>query len=134
VGFAKIGIVSSVPAAGVKPGTGAAVDSLRVVLGNVLEITGKNAAGACTLTLLRWFPPPQSPVPDGFPGTNIDPTGEWRRWREDATISVGAMTDFSGRYEFGHDSAEYWLLLESHSGDAPSLTADAQGVYYRRTR
>ena len=134
--FEKLGVVGSVPAPGTTPGTGDAADALRVVQGNVLVITGANPAGASgTLTLMRWFPPPRAPVPDGFKGQNIDALGEWRPWREDAPIQVAAGPSFfSGRYEFGHDSAEYWLLLSGGGLAADDVTADAQGVYYRRTR
>lgn len=133
--FEKIGIVSAIPAAGTAPGSGAAADALRVIQGNVLEITGTYSSGAAgTLTLLRWFPPPRAPVPDGFKGQNISALGEWRPWREDAPIQVAAGPSFfSGRYEFGHDSAEYWLLLAALDSPLNAL-ADAQGVYYRRTR
>lgn len=128
--FRRIGVVSAVPAAGVKPGEGAAANALRVDLGQVLEITLKNASGgaAGTATLLRWFPPPQNPQSaDGFVST-LSTSGEWRVWREDSPIIVSAGESYaSGRYDVPRDSTEYWLLFSA----VTTLTADAQGVYYR---
>lgn len=130
--FRKIGVVTSVPAAGAAnaPGKGAAVDALKTELGQVLEITGLNAGGAGTAVLLRWFPPPQNPAPPGFAST-LNAAGEWRRWREDAPMTCGASTDFSGRYESPRDSTEYWLLIAVPGDGTPNLSADAQAVYYR---
>lgn len=130
--FQKIGVVTSVPAAGAAnaPGKGAAANALKVDLGQVLEITGKNAGGAGTAVLLRWFPPPQDPAPAGF-SSNLNSAGEWRRWREDAPMICAAGTDFSGRYELPRDSTEYWMLLAVAGDGTPDLTADAQGAYYR---
>lgn len=134
--FEKIGVVSSIPAAGTAPRSGAAADSLRVELGNVIEITGSYSSGtAGTLTLLRWFPPPRAPVPDGFKGQNINALGEWRPWREDAPIKVSSGPSFfSGRFEFAHDQAGDWLLLSAAIDSPANVLADAQGAYYRRTR
>lgn len=128
--FRKIGVVTSVPAAGVAPGTGAAVDAIKIDLGNVLEITGANAGGAGTAVLLRWIPPPQNPAPPGFAST-VNALGEWRKWREDAPMICAAGDQFSGRYEVPRDSTEYWLLLAVNGDGTPNLTADAQGVFYR---
>lgn len=131
-GFRRIGVVDSIPAAGVLPGTGAALLAYRAELGSVLEITAKaTAPSAGTLTLLRWFPPPQ---PDAV--STVDPAGEWRPWREDSPIVVLASLGtvlVSGRYEQADDSIEYWLLMGSisYGGPSPVVVADAQCVYYR---
>ena len=128
--FRKIGVVASIPAAVAVPGGVDAADAIKIDLGNVLEITGVNAGGAGTAVLLRWIPPPQNPAPPGFAST-VNALGEWRKWREDAPMICAAGDQFSGRYEVPRDSTEYWLLLAVNGDGTPSLTADAQGVFYR---
>lgn len=128
--FRKIGVVTSIPAAGAVPGGVDAADAIKIDLGNVLEITGKNTGGAGTAILLRWMPPPQNPAAPGFTST-LDALGEWRKWREDAPMICAAGDQFSGRYEIPRDSTEYWLLLAANGDGTPTLTADAQGVFYR---
>lgn len=130
MGWRKIGVVASVPAAGVEPGTGAAALAFRADLGNVLEITAKNAnAGASTLTLLRWFPPPAAPAEPGT--TTLNMSGEWREWAEDRPIVLRASATSSGRYELPRDSLSYWLLLVGNAGIVADVTADAQVSPYR---
>lgn len=130
MGFQRIGVVTTIPAAGVAPGTGAAAQALEVNLGQVLEITGTNSGGAGEAYLLRWFPPPQNPAPPGFVST-LNAAGEWRKWREDVPMVCGANDTFSGRYDVARDSTEHWLLLAVPGDGTPTLTADAQGVYFR---
>jgi hypothetical protein len=128
-GFRKIGIVGAIPGAGTKPGTGNSADAYRCELGNVLEITGTNAEALTeTLTLLRWVVP--SPEPGA--SSNINASGEWRVWREDAPIQVTSSNlTFSARYELIEEGGSYFLLLASSDDNLSDLTADAQSVYYR---
>lgn len=128
--FRKIGVVTSIPAAGAVPGGVDAAEAIKIDLGNVLEITGVNAGGGGTAVLLRWIPPPQDPAPPGFAST-LNVLGEWRKWREDAPMVCDPGAHFSGRYEIPRDSTEYWLLFAINGDGTPTLTADAQGVYYR---
>ncbi len=129
--FAKIGIVDTIPAAGVSPGTGEAAAALRVEMGNVLEITGENTGeDTGTLTLLRWHGPVPTANPQGL-SRNLNAIGEWRPWRQDAPIIAAATAFFDGRYEIPHDDANYWLLLVD-GPDIDDVLADAQGAYYRQ--
>ena len=75
-------------------------------------------------------PPPQNPPPPGFVST-LNAAGEWRKWREDVPMVCAAGDTFSGRYDVARDSTEYWLLLAVSGDGTPTLTADAQGVYFR---
>jgi uncharacterized NAD-dependent epimerase/dehydratase family protein len=122
----KLGIVAAIPAAGVAPGTGAAVDAFRSAEGNVLEITGTNSAAgaAATLTLLRWC------IPNPGSGASLAANGEWRIWLEDRPIVVpAAPSQFSARYEHPEDETNYWLLLSSIP--VATLLADVNCVHYR---
>jgi hypothetical protein len=130
----RIGVVTAIPPAGAAnaPGSGLAVNALRVELGNVIEITGASSGVAGTAILLRWFPPPPTPAPPGFSST-LNTAGEWRPWREDAPMQVAAGPSFfSGRYDIPKNESESWLLM-ALGGDAgtPTITADAQGSFYR---
>lgn len=131
--LAKIGIVDTIPAPGTSPGTGAAAASLRIEMGNVVEITGSNdGAVAGTLTLLRWIPPVPTANPQGLT-TNIDAAGEWRPFRWDDPINVAAGDAFfDGRYEFAHDEATHWLLWVQGGPASDDYSADARGCYYRQ--
>lgn len=124
----KIGIVSSIPAAGTKPGQGAAADAFTAEVGNVLEITGtvSNGPAAGTLTLLRWC------LPTSGNTTTISALGEWRPWGQDRPIQVGASDDFvDGKYEHPEDDTNWWLLLGSEASYTTDIAADAQCVHYR---
>ena len=122
----KLGIVAAIPAAGVAPGTGAAVNAFKAAEGNVLEITGTNSAAgaAATLTLLRWC------IPNTGSTASLNPAGEWRIWLEDRPIVVpAAPSQFSARYEHPEDETNYWLLLSSIP--VATLLADVNCVHYR---
>ena len=52
MGFQRIGVVTTIPAAGVAPGTGTAAQALKVDLGQVLEITGRTRAARASFAYL----------------------------------------------------------------------------------
>lgn len=119
----KIGVVNAIPTD--PPGTGAAASSFMAQQGNVLELTIKAAGAADSLVLLRWM------LPETGATTNITTTGEWRRWREDAPITIAAVAaSYSARYEHPQNDTNHWLLLSTTANAANSL-ADAECVHYR---
>lgn len=77
-----IGVVSSIPAAGVKPGTGAAGSSLFLTNGNAVRVLGKVTAGTGRIFLLRW---------------EAD-LNEWRPWRFSQAITITG-TEVSGFFD-----------------------------------
>lgn len=125
----RIGVVAAVPSD--PPGEGDAAEAYESDIGNVLEVTALNAnAGASTLTLLRWFPPPPSPQPTGFVST-LNAAGEWREWLEDRPIVLRASGTSSGRFDIPRDELAYWLLLVGNAAIVGDVTADARVPSYR---
>jgi hypothetical protein len=119
----KIGVVDAIPTD--PPGIGAAVDSFKAQLGNVLELTVNAGGLADELVLLRWM------VPETGATSNLSATGEWRRWREDAPMVIDAVAQtYSARYEHPQNDTNHWLLLSTTANAANSL-ADAECVHYR---
>lgn len=127
-GFAKIGIVSSVPVD--VPGVGTAADSLRVDMGNVVEVTLQNAHGhPAEVGLLRYV----RPSPSSGAVSNISSPGEWRIWDGAKTIQIEGESTNGGHFDLVSDGNHDVLLLLL-SGEPDELLADAQGAYYRGQR
>lgn len=99
-----IGVVSSIPASGTTPGTGAAAAALKVTNGNAVRVTGKYTAGTGAIFLLRW---------------EAD-LNEWRPWRSSqaVTITGAEVGSFFDAIWAQERSSSNWFLLYA----APALT------------
>ena len=130
MGFQRIGVVTTIPAAGVAPGTGTAAQALKVDLGQVLEITGANPGGAGRVSFA--MVPPRRTAAAGL-RQHAECGGRVAEAARGRADGLRRRRHVQRSLRCGPRQHGYWLLLAVSGDGTPTLTADAQGVYFRAT-